>query len=214
MQLVISRKKVLMKQNKDFIESGILEQYVLGNTTPEETREVERRALEDAEIRNEIESISTALEQYAFANAMKPSETIKPFVMATIDYTKRLMNGEQISFPPVLNEESTIDDYLPWISREDMKREEGDLNIFAKIIGYTPEMTTAIVWLKDYSPPEVHDDELERFLIVEGSCEITVENETRKYNPSDYFAVPLHKTHSVKVTSLIPCKIILQRIAA
>lgn len=87
-------------------------------------------------------------------------------------------------------------------------------NIYAKIIGYTPEATTAIVWLKDYAPHEVHDNEYERFLIVEGTCDIIVEDQVNQLVPGDYFAIPLHKNHLVKVTSSIPCKVILQRVAA
>jgi hypothetical protein len=36
-------------------------------------------------------------------------------------------------------------------------------DIFARIISATPEVTTAIVWLKDIAPTEVHHKELERF---------------------------------------------------
>ena len=55
---------------------------------------------------------------------------------------------------------------------------------------------------------------MRNFLIVEGTCTILVENEVYQLVPGDYFAVPLHKSHILKVTSEIPCKVILQRIAA
>ena len=147
-------------------------------------------------------------------NAIPPNELIKPFLIATIDYTQRLENGEEVTHPPLLNEASTIDDYLPWINRADMKPPSADLDLFAKIIGYTPAVTSAIVWINEYAPHEVHDHEYERFLIVEGTCEIIVEEEVNQLKPSDYFAIPLHKKHMIKVTSSFPCKVILQRIAA
>ncbi|MBC7688849.1 MAG: cupin domain-containing protein, partial [Aquabacterium sp.] len=90
----------------------------------------------------------------------------------------------------------------------------GTENIEAKIIGYTPQAITAIVWIKDFAPQEVHDDEFEKFLIVEGSCTITVGQEVTELFPGDFFAIPLYKKHVVKVTSAVACKIILQRIAA
>jgi mannose-6-phosphate isomerase-like protein (cupin superfamily) len=203
-----------MKTTKEFIESGILELYVLGTASSEEVMEVEQRAAGDPEIRQEIDAISEALELYAMENAIQPNELIKPFLLATIDYTQRLENGEEVTHPPLLNEASTIEDYLPWLSRADMKPPANDLDLFAKIIGYTPTVTSAIVWINEYAPHEVHDDEFERFLIVEGTCEIIVEDEVNQLKPSDYFAIPLHKKHMVKVTSSIPCKVILQRIAA
>ena len=73
---------------------------------------------------------------------------------------------------------------------------------------------TAIVWIKEYAPQEVHDHEFEKFLVVEGSCNIIVEDKIHTLIPGDYFAIPLHKKHLVEVTSIIPCKVILQRIAA
>ena len=87
-------------------------------------------------------------------------------------------------------------------------------DMFAKIIGYTSTALTAIVWLKEYAPQEVHDTEHEHFFIVEGTCDIVVGNKVHHLAPGDYFAIPLYENHFVKVTSSTPCKIILQRVAA
>lgn len=202
-----------MKTGKEYIDSGILEQYVLGCTSTEESMEVERRAAQDAAIKQEIALISAALLTYAGCDAIEPNPVIKPFLMATIDYTERLKNGEPASFPPLLNEGALIADYAPWLNRSDMVT-PGTADVYAKIIGYTPEVISAIVWIKDYAPQEVHDNEYEKFLIVEGTCEIMVGDDVHALQPGDYFQIPLHKTHLVKVTSAIPCKVILQRLAA
>ncbi len=202
-----------MKTNKDYIDSGILEQYVLGHTSPGESKEVEVMAASDPAIRMEIEAITNALETYAMENAMAPNPVIRPFLLAMVDYSERIINGEPVSAPPLLNQHSAIQDYAAWLNRDDMvSQDTGDL--FAKIIGHSPEATTAIVWIKDYAPQEVHDNEYEKFLIVEGTCNIIVGEEVNPLIAGDYFAIPLHKTHMVKVTSSIPCKVILQRIAA
>ena len=202
-----------MMSSKEFIDSGILEQYVLGMATPVECEEVERMASADVAIREEIEAISIAMQTYATEIGIKPDPTVKPFLMATIDYTERLKNGEQPAAPPLLQAGASITDYAQWLEREDMIASETE-DIFAKIIGYNQEALTALVWLKDSAPHEVHDDEHERFLVVEGSCEIIIENKVNKLGPGEYFAIPLHKSHTVKVTSSIRCKVILQRVAA
>jgi quercetin dioxygenase-like cupin family protein len=202
-----------MLNSREYIESGILEQYVLGIASEEECMEVEKMAASDIAIRTEIDAMSAAIETYAMANAIEPDPIIKPFLLATVDYTERLSNGEPVSVPPLLNEDSNIADYSVWLQRADMTAPATDA-VFAKIIGYTAEALTAIVWLKDYAPHEVHDHEYERFLIVEGTCDIVVEDEVNQLVAGDYFSIPLHKTHLVKVTSDIPCKIILQRVAA
>ena len=202
-----------MMTSKKYIESGILEQYVLGIASAEECKEIELLAASDTAVKHEIEAISLALETYAIANPVDPNPVIKPFLMATIDYTERLKSGEPFSDPPLLNENSKLTDYSTWLERSDMKA-TANAPVFAKIIGYTAQAITAIVWLKDYAPHEVHDDEYERFLIVEGTCDIIVEDDVNKLGPGDYFAIPLYKKHMVKVTSSTPCKVILQRVAA
>ena len=202
-----------MLTNKEYIDSGILEQYVLGIASTAESNEVEMMAAANPEIQEEIDAIARSLEIFAQAVAVEPNPVIKPFLLATIDYTERLKNGEPISDPPILNENSRVADYTAWLSRADMAS-PGTADVFAKIIGYTPEAITAIVWLKDYAPQEVHDHEYERFLIVEGTCNIIVGEEVNQLVPGDYFAIPLHKNHLVEVTSSIACKVILQRVAA
>jgi mannose-6-phosphate isomerase-like protein (cupin superfamily) len=198
----------------EYIASGILEQYVLGTVRAEEALEVERMSAVHAEIRNEIEKISRAFEQFAIANAISPSPDIKPFLIATIDYMERMENGETLSHPPLLSKTSGLNDFASWLYRDDMFLPDDAGDIYAKIIGYTPQAVTAIVWIKDATPQEVHHKEYERFLIAEGTCNVIVEDEIYQLVPGDYFAIPLYKNHIVKVTSDIPCKVILQRIAA
>ncbi len=202
-----------MLNSKEYMESGILELYVLGIATEDETKDVEMMASSDPAIKQEIELIRESLEDYAIANAIEPNPIIKPFLLATIDYTERLKNGELVSVPPLLNENSKIADFNSWLTRSDMVSSDTN-SVYAKIIGYTQEAVTAIVWLKDYAPHEVHDKEYERFLVVEGTCDIIVEDQVNHLVPGNYFSIPLHKNHLVKVTSSIPCKVILQRVAA
>jgi len=202
-----------MTNRKAYIDSGILELYVLGCTSAEQSREVELIAAADPDIRMEITAIEEAMEALAMAHAITPNPVVKPFLLATIDYTDRLKNGEPVTHPPLLHEKSVIDDYALWLNRDDMVY-TGEENIYAKIIGYTPQAVSAIIWIRDQSPEELHHDEYEKFLVVEGSCDITVGEAVHQLNPGDYFMIPLHKNHVVKVTSKIRCKIILQREAA
>src|SRR5687767_14249889 len=109
-----------MKNIHEFIESGILEAYVLGNATPDESRLVEETASSSVTIRHEIAAIQEALEVFALGNAVEPNPASKPLLLATIDYTERLKNGEPPSFPPQLHDNSHIADYDQWLSHPDM----------------------------------------------------------------------------------------------
>jgi mannose-6-phosphate isomerase-like protein (cupin superfamily) len=203
-----------MKDWKEVISSGILEMYVLGETTEQENIFIAQMMLESPEVLKEINQISLTFENVALNNAITPDPIIKPFLLATIDYMDRMQNGEIINFPPVLNKESSIDDYLEWIDRPDMVLASELEDLYAKIISNTYEVLTAIVWIKHMAPQEVHENEYEKFLILEGTCDIHIEEEVYKLVPGDYLSIPLHKKHHVLVTSIIPCKVILQRIAA
>ena len=203
-----------MSSIQAYIESGILELYVMGITSPEETRKVEQMAAAHAEIRQEINAISSTLEAYALAHAVPPKPDAKPLLLATIDYMERLQQGEAPTFPPLLTQASQPADYQLWLNRGDMVPPDDYENLYIKIIGATPEVTTAIVWIKDQANNEVHHDQYERFLILEGSCTVTAGTEEHYLHPGDFYSVPLHTPHTVQVTSAVPCKVIVQRVAA
>lgn len=201
-----------MNSVEEFIQSGILELYVMGVASPEEVLEVELMALKNAAVREELDAIRQTIEGYAVAHAVAPKKNIKPLVLATIDYLERMKKGEPALAPPVLSAASNAQDFAAWLEREDMLAPADEENIFAKIIGFTPQATTAIVWIQDSSEQEVHHDELERFLILEGTCTITVNGQDKTLKAGDFFEVPLHAQHYIKVTSNVPCKAILQRV--
>ncbi|RIJ34299.1 cupin domain-containing protein [Pontibacter oryzae] len=203
-----------MNPIQDIIESGVLELYALGAASPGEVAQVERLAAEHPEVHQEINAISQAIERYAQAHAVQPCNTVKPLMLATIDYMERMKRGELPLSPPILTEKSRSQDFEKWLTRQDMRLPSDADAIFAKIIGYTPAATTAIVWIHGATDFEVHHDELERFLILEGACTITIAGEKHPLKPGDFFAIPLHVPHSVQVTSEEPCKAILQRLSA
>jgi len=58
---------------KAYIESGVLELYVLGDLSPEETLHVEEMASRYPEVRDELAAIEQAMEEYAMQNAVEPS---------------------------------------------------------------------------------------------------------------------------------------------
>lgn len=198
----------------EIIKSGLLEAYVLGFTDEQENLYIEEMANTSPEVRNEIDRFSADLERTALANAVTPDPIIKPMLLGTIDYMERMNNGEPPTFPPLLHEGSLIADYNDWLIRKDMIAPQDLQNIQVRVIGHTPQVMTAIVWIKEMAPQEVHDDEFERFLIVEGSCDLTVGEEVHKLVAGNFLSIPLHRRHHVRVTSDIPCKVILQRVAA
>lgn len=62
---------------QEYIESGIIDAYVLGGLSPEENLEVEAHAKEYPEIEEEIEEARSVLEQIALKNAITPPAFLK-----------------------------------------------------------------------------------------------------------------------------------------
>jgi mannose-6-phosphate isomerase-like protein (cupin superfamily) len=206
-----------MKTFETYLNTGILEMYVLGVTSDEENLEITAMSEIHPEIRDEIDQITENLMNFAEKSAPPVNPTTKPMIMAIIDYTQRLENGEAVTFPPLLHEHSTIEEYASWLNRADMIlpvdfKEE----IYAKLIGSDTTAMTAILWIKGGcgTPYEIHDVEYEKFLIVEGTCDIITDERTYSLVAGDYLTIPLHIGHVVNITSKTPCKAILQRVAA
>lgn len=74
-----------MEEVKAYIESGILELYVLGQLSAQENAEVEAMANKYPEIKRELSLIETALEAYAVENAISPSKGLDEQILATIN---------------------------------------------------------------------------------------------------------------------------------
>ncbi|MBB2149644.1 anti-sigma factor [Pedobacter gandavensis] len=73
-----------MEEGKAYIESGILELYVLGELTTQEQREVEAMAAKYPEIKKEISAIELAMENYALENAITPSAELERIILEKI----------------------------------------------------------------------------------------------------------------------------------
>jgi hypothetical protein len=69
---------------EDIISSGLLEAYVMGDTTPIENAQLEQWRVQYPELNDEIISIEKNLEAYAFANAITPSNKVKEKIIAAI----------------------------------------------------------------------------------------------------------------------------------
>jgi anti-sigma-K factor RskA len=69
---------------KAYIESGILESYVLGLTSAEEAAEVQMLCTQHTEIKNAVDEFSLLIEKAAFDNAVTPSAMVKNKVMSAL----------------------------------------------------------------------------------------------------------------------------------
>lgn len=73
-----------MENVKAYIESGILELYVLGDISAEEKLQVEDMASKYPEIKAEITEIERSMEFYAEEHAVEPSENLRHRVLGSL----------------------------------------------------------------------------------------------------------------------------------
>lgn len=69
---------------KDIISSGLLELYITGLSSEEETQQVELWADQYPEVKAEIEELQNVMEAYALAQAIQPDEALKEKILNKI----------------------------------------------------------------------------------------------------------------------------------
>ncbi|MCB9230126.1 MAG: hypothetical protein H6581_00565 [Bacteroidia bacterium] len=201
-----------MRKIEDYINSGILEQYVTGDLGMDEMIGVEKYAVAHPEVRKALDELQNSLELMAFRlKQPAPSNGKERFMAAIARDQRENLNSPE---PRILNPNSKIEDFAPWLNNQEIKAPEEYDNIFYVPIAENEDSMSAVVWMKEGSPAEVHESYVEKFLIIEGSCDITIGDKVHSLFPGSYLSIPLFVTHSVKVTSPYSCKIILQRVSA
>lgn len=101
--------------DKNYIESGILELYVAGALTEAEQKEVELMVAENTEIRKELEAIEAAFEGFAMAHAMAPPKHVLDNILTIVkDKSVGETNARTVQMKPVQAKTSDIMRYLAY----------------------------------------------------------------------------------------------------
>lgn len=88
---------------KAYIESGILESYVLRLTSQEESAEVESMMAAHPEIANAVNEFEIKLEQQLIDNAIQPSSSVKEALFASLEneFNTKVEQTKVVSIKPV-----------------------------------------------------------------------------------------------------------------
>jgi anti-sigma-K factor RskA len=86
-----------VEESKAYIESGILELYVLGQLNVQEQREVEEMAGRFPNVRQEINAIEIAMEQYAVSHAIEPAIGLEKQIFEKITATAEQPSADAAS---------------------------------------------------------------------------------------------------------------------
>ena len=101
---------------KDIISSGLLELYILGLTSQDESIQVQQWIKQFPEVQKEIDNIQYAMESYALAHAIQPDQSVKRRIL---DQLSGSSSQESAIIVPSnkINENAkvyTISSYFKW----------------------------------------------------------------------------------------------------
>lgn len=182
---------------EDYIASGILEKFVYGRLSEEESREVLVLAEQHPAIKDEIQSIEESMELIAHTYAVSPPPMLKQEIFAAI---------EKAETPAPLTADSLVSDYTYWLDKFDAPTEFENLHM--EVIAQDEASTMVIAWIKNGEEDHLHTDYTEIFLIAEGTCTATIDGVTSDFGPGDYVEFTIDKRHSYSVTSAEPMKVV------
>lgn len=80
---------------KEYIDSGVLEDYLSGNVSDQERREVECLSKIYPEIKTELNLIGEAIERHALAHRVAPPAALKDKIMAQLEFADDLQDTNQ-----------------------------------------------------------------------------------------------------------------------
>lgn len=204
---------VKSKDPKAIIASTLLIDYVLGECSEAERREVEMAATYFPEVAAELDSLRWLDAALVVCGSVTPPASAKTRFTAFMDEAEMPANGWSLIMPS-LTAASTPENFASWIDRVKPASINPDQNLNVVPLEADKSMLTMFVVVKEGLDEEVHLDSIERFLVLEGSCYIEMAHETIYLSQGEYFSVPKFTPHKVIVTSEIPCKLIVQQVAA
>jgi anti-sigma-K factor RskA len=91
-----------VEEVKSYIESGILELYVLGHLSAQENAEVEAMAAQHPLVKAEISAIELALENYALENSIEPSPALNDRILSQFSDAQKVNNQDTTTAPKII----------------------------------------------------------------------------------------------------------------
>lgn len=194
---------------REYIDSGILEEYCLCILDETQVQEVETLRNEYPEIESEIRGIEAALKGYVEAISERPPLQMQDEIWGTLQNLNKERNID-LKDLPVINKYSDHSTWLGIVKAFIPDQLEEDRMVH--VLRNTDDIVQMLIISKTHFDNEVHVEEHESFMILEGECECTVGDHVFRLQPGGFTEIPLHTNHDVRI--LTPhVTAILQRIA-
>ena len=195
---------------KDYIHSGMIEDYCLGLLTPEEMEDVAKQANINPEIKERISEYQLALKQYAAELGPATGKNQKKQLMEIIDNLEA-ETSINIKNLPLINKYSNSKKWLP-VAKSVLPSALEEPTLMYELRD-DKGINQFLLWTIADSPYELHEDVYETLLLLEGECICRVGEDAYHLHTGDFLPIPLHKPHNLEVVKG-PVLLLVQRLEA
>ncbi|RWY48164.1 cupin domain-containing protein [Mucilaginibacter gilvus] len=176
---------------KEYIQSGMLETYCAGALNATEQQEVLRMCALYPAIKQELEAIELAFEQLALSLAVTPRPGLREKILnAAFNIPELDLNNL-----PLTDNSSDLDAWLKALFG--LIPQEHTDPFYHHLLRHDDQVTQSLVVSKVNIPDETHSDLIESFFILEGSCRCVIAGQEHILQAGDFLEIPLHQHHDV-----------------
>jgi len=181
-----------------FLNSGLLELYLIGKLDQEEVLLVNQMRVAHPEVVAELASLEAFFEREALQHAVKPDSRFDE-KMQSLFLNLEIEQVMQLSDMPLITSFSDADAWFEMISP--LLPQGNFEGRFEKLLRNDDQVMQALVITPEGVDEEVHEDMHESFLILKGTCICTIGNETITMGPGSFMQIPLNQPHTIAVAS-------------
>lgn len=192
----------------DFIQSGLIESYCLGFTSPDENAVVEKMAAMFSEVKEEVEKTKAGFSSILQPD-ITPSPVLKTNIMQAV-YTQQAAMHKK--FIPLMHQPHPFHCYYDAAAANEITEAAEDFNNFlVKELPSTREVINLAVWARYGPEEETHTDIREYIAILEGSCDMYMGDKKMTYSRGEIISIEPGIPHHAVVTSEKPMFALVQR---
>ncbi len=167
-------------------------------------------------IATDLDKTEAALLAFAALHAVKPPLSMRDKILGNLQKLKTLEETRQ---PFTLDNLPLLTPDANWLDWEEVVKgiePTADFDdVYLHLLENNDRRELNLAWVKTEVPEEVHDDVLESFILLEGTCECHIfdaQGNCRvvKMRQGDYISFKIGEVHDIEITSLKPAKAILQ----
>ena len=207
----------MKKDHREFLQSGIIENYHLGMASEEEVDRLLALCHKYPEAQNLLDkgyqSFLYILESYAKTPPTRNLSSILNSVSSKSELIKASFVGtaqELDRFVPI-SAHSNVEEWNKLLAG--LQPDDEYDNMFAKPLFHSDRQELTLVWAKEIVPDEIHTNQSESFFLLEGTADCYIGDKLYAMEKGDYMLIPLHVNHKVVITSMMPAKALMSRVA-